>query len=108
VFFPFVLLSIADSGSVWIFSTGRIRRSLSLAAGSWTMFWVTSGLTVIASGLICVTAWGIDRNVGAAVTAFATIATALIYFRLLGRLGWMIGEADSKRTQDDDKDDEED
>jgi hypothetical protein len=108
VLFPPFLLSMIDSGSLWNVGSPRIRHSISSLSGSWTMFWVSSILLVVGTGLLCITAWSMDATVGIMVTSFCASAAAIIYFRLLGRLAWLIADADAQRSSPDEHDDESD
>lgn len=72
------------------------------------MFWVSSILLVVGTGLLCITAWSMDATVGIMVTSFCASAAAIIYFRLLGRLAWLIADADAQRSSPDEHDDESD
>jgi DNA-directed RNA polymerase subunit RPC12/RpoP len=91
VFFPIVLLSMLDVGTPLAPLSPKILASLGRAAGSWLFFWIESA--ILLAGLA-----------GAAFANFRIAPAALVlaaplfvlfsvwYFRLLGRLAWVLAE----------------
>lgn len=91
VCFPMVLLSMLDVGSPLAPLSGKILGSLWRAPGAWLMFWAESGLLV--AGLAAVGAaiyqWSLA---GLVLLAPLFVVVSVWYFRLLGRLGWVLAE----------------
>jgi hypothetical protein len=91
VFFPIVLLSMLDVGSPLAPLSPKILVSLVRAPLWWLVFWIESGLLI--GGLVAV-AVAIYQWAPAAVVLMAPIIVLVSfwYFRLLGRLGWVLSE----------------
>ncbi|MBC8353447.1 MAG: hypothetical protein H8E66_15720 [Planctomycetes bacterium] len=92
--FPFVLVSMLESGSPLAVVSTPIRRSLRLACGSWIVFTIMATL-LVGVGL-CLAAVRIlwpDYAVMNFILAVLLIVVFALYFRLLGRLTWCCDEA---------------
>lgn len=91
VFFPIVLLSMLDIGSPLAPLSPKILASLVRAPGSWLMFLVESGLAL--AGLAAV-GLGLAQWSPLGLVYFAPIfvLASVWYFRLLGRLAWVLAE----------------
>ncbi len=90
--FPIAVLSMLDADSVLCPVTPRVIASIRRCSGTWLLFLFESA--VLAGGLMAV------FGAAAAADAFATIGVMPLavmvsfwYFRLLGRLAWVIGES---------------
>jgi hypothetical protein len=91
VSFPIVLLSMLDVGSPLAPLSAKILGSLVRAPHWWLVFWIESGLLL--TGLV-VAGVAIVQWAPAAVVLMAPIIVLVSfwYFRLLGRLGWVLSE----------------
>ncbi|MCA9123390.1 MAG: hypothetical protein H6822_10915 [Planctomycetaceae bacterium] len=94
ILFPFLLVSMLESGSPIMPVSQPILRSLRLARSSWVAFTMLSVL-VIGAGL-CLGAvrvlWS-DSAMMNLLVAVLWIVVVALYFRLLGRLTWCCDEA---------------
>jgi DNA-directed RNA polymerase subunit RPC12/RpoP len=91
VFFPMVLLSMLDVGSPLAPLSAKILGSLVRAPVAWLVFWIESGLLL--AGLVAATAALFQWSPAAVVlTAPIIVLVSFWYFRLLGRLGWVLSE----------------
>jgi len=99
--FPILLLSFLERGSFVNPASGAVWRSLVVAWPGWLGFYLLSAiLWSVAIGLD----WALvhhGRHIGAIVSAGILCATLMIYFRMLGRLGWYCTErlARPERTE---------
>jgi hypothetical protein len=94
--FPICLLSMLEAASPWKLYSGRIHRSFSTASGSWLMFYATTVPMTAGSMLLIGSIFGADEKwiaLGALALLFPIVS--VMYFRLLGRLALMIGEAEA-------------
>jgi hypothetical protein len=91
VFFPVVLLSMLDVGSPLAPLSAKILGSLWRAPGAWLVFWVESALLM--AGLVGAAA-AIYQWTPAALVLMGPVfvLVSIWYFRLLGRLGWVLSE----------------
>jgi DNA-directed RNA polymerase subunit RPC12/RpoP len=91
VFFPIVLLSMLDIGSPLAPASPKIVASLLRAPGSWLMFLVESGLLVAALAAVglALVQWS---PLGLVFFAPVVVLASIWYFRLLGRLAWVLAE----------------
>ena len=94
VVFPFVLVSMLESGSPLSIVSTPIRRSLRLASGSWIVFTVLSAVLVGAAlGVGAARGFWPNSTIMNFLFAFLLIVVFALYFRLLGRLTWCCDEA---------------
>jgi predicted Zn finger-like uncharacterized protein len=92
IFFPIVILSQLDIGSIWGILSPRVLQSVFRCPFSWLTFWVES--FAIVAGTI-VAGWYVGKagyNPLFVLVPLGTIGLFL-YARLLGRLAWRLAEA---------------
>jgi hypothetical protein len=91
--FPFFLLSMLDMGSVMMPFSPEVARSVSRCQEAWGGFYFSAGL-LFAGLFLCFTALSGTPPAGAAVVGIiATVAVAFMYFAMIGRLAYAIGQA---------------
>lgn len=87
--FPFVLLSMLETGSVINPLSRPIQRSIRLAGGRWIQFIVSAVIViVIGAGLFFVRVAYRDMTILNLMVAVGFVVLSAVYFRLLGRLAW--------------------
>jgi DNA-directed RNA polymerase subunit RPC12/RpoP len=93
--FPIVLLSMLDIGSPFAPLSTKILASLFRAPISWLAFYIESIVLLAAIGMVGVLLleWSI---LGLIVAAPLAVLGSIWYFRLLGRLGWVLAEKASE------------
>jgi hypothetical protein len=89
IFFPFVLLSMLAHDSPMIPIERMVWRSLTSARSAWVGFYVESFLVLGLGGAAAVFAWRRGGIPILSLAAVVIVAALLIYFRMLGRLGWI-------------------
>ncbi len=116
IMFPIVLISTLEHNSMLGVLSLPVLRTLWTTADGWLKFYLTSGMTIAAAVGISWAASGLGLLAGSVVVAIVDPVAWLIYFRLLGRLGWVCAdraaftdlEADLAVADDGDFDDSED
>ncbi len=96
IFYPLALLSMLDDESIMSFYSGFIFSTLRSQRWAWLKFYVSS---LIPFGLIIATqalAFFYPNEVWDYVTVVTSIVALLIYFRLLGRLAYVIDRSIKK------------
>jgi DNA-directed RNA polymerase subunit RPC12/RpoP len=110
--FPFLLLSMLETNTVFGMISIPIARTFASATAGWIKFYATIGLLLIANAIIDVIAFHLNQFAGIVVISLLQTVPWLIYFRLLGRLAWYCSDraarADLNDAIDDALDDEED
>jgi hypothetical protein len=119
VFFPILLLSTLETQSPLVPISPIVLRSMFRSWSAWAAFYFeTAFVVVVPAGLLALTsALGSSADLGGAgaqvfvlvisATAAATVISAMIYFRLLGRLAWVCAEdLRAAEKEDDDFDSE--
>jgi hypothetical protein len=91
-FFPFVLLSMMDMNSPLKPFSPEVARSVTKCEEAWGGFYFSSGLMFAALFLLIITARSMG-GIGVAISVFASVAVAFIYFAMIGRLAFAIGQA---------------
>lgn len=95
VLFPICLLSMLESASPWNLFSSRIRHSFSAVAGSWLMFYTTTIPMTAGSLLLTGSIFSADQKwIALGVLALSFPVVSVMYFRILGRLALMIGNAE--------------
>ena len=88
VIYPISLMSALEANSVWVPLTKSILGSLARWWWCWLLFYLVSGL--MALGIVAFADFAIDSSNDIVLLGLGPLlpAALLIYFRLLGRLGW--------------------
>ena len=93
VLFPFVLLSMLDMNSAFIPFSSEVARSITKCEEAWGGFYFSSGALFIALFLVFATATAMSPASGAVLAICCAIAAAFLYFGMIGRLAYSIGQA---------------
>jgi hypothetical protein len=93
VLFPFVLLSMLDMNSAFIPFSSEVARSITKCEEAWGGFYFSSGALFVALFLVFATASSISPASGAVLAITCAIAGAFLYFGMIGRLAYSIGQA---------------
>ena len=94
VFFPFVLLSMLDMSSPFIPFSAEVARSVTKCEEAWGGFYFSSGLLFVGLFLVFSAATSAMSPAAGAVLAIAAgISGAFMYFGMIGRLAYSIGQA---------------
>jgi hypothetical protein len=94
--FPILLLSYLETGTFWNFLSKPVWRSLGIAWPGWVGFFVLSGLlglSGVTAGAVCTEVLGIW---GYVPEVAINMGCLMIYFRMLGRLGWYCAEREEE------------
>jgi DNA-directed RNA polymerase subunit RPC12/RpoP len=92
IFFPLMILSQLDIGSMWAIFSPRVLRSMLRCPFSWLTFYVETAAILFGCIAISVLAAVFDMYVVLVASLVGGFAL-LLYARLLGRLGWRLAEA---------------
>lgn len=107
-FFPFVLLSILDSGSVFQPFSSEVARSVNKCHESWGGLYFTAGVLFAGWFLLLLSFGAGGSTVGVSVVVFSFIALVFLYFAMIGRLAFAIGQSvrsENARLSDEQDDD---
>ncbi|TWU42943.1 hypothetical protein Q31b_19770 [Novipirellula aureliae] len=92
ILFPFVLLSMLDMGNPFTPFSAEVSRSITNSHEAWGGLYFTAGimffLLLVFYGM-CTT---IAPQAAAVMTVFVTIGCAFLYFAMIGRLAYTIGQ----------------
>jgi hypothetical protein len=89
--FPLVLMSMLEANSPFVPYSQPVLRSLNVAHWAWKTFYFMTAL--VSLGTYFVVAAAVSMGTFATIVAAAmVVASAMIYFRLLGRLAWVCAE----------------
>ncbi len=91
--FPFVLLSMLDMQSIFTPFSAEVSRSVSRCHESWGWLYFSSGVLFGALFLIFVTATLFTPPVAALLCVIAGVGVTFLYFAMLGRLAYQIGQS---------------
>ncbi|MEM6363165.1 MAG: hypothetical protein AAF745_01980 [Planctomycetota bacterium] len=93
VLFPFVLLSMLDMQSVFVPFSPEVGRSITRCEEAWGGFYFSAAILFFATFLIFVFA-SLQSAVATLVIALTTgVAATFVYFALIGRLAYAIGQS---------------
>jgi DNA-directed RNA polymerase subunit RPC12/RpoP len=87
--FPILLLSLVEQGTPWNPISPNVWTSLYRGAGAWLRFFLLSGILVTCVVGGCILALYFVPLARYIVVPFL-VAGMMVYFRLLGRLGWYV------------------
>ncbi len=92
--FPFVLLSMLDMNSPFVPFSAEVARSVTKCEEAWGGFYFSSGLVFIALFMTFATATStMSPPVAAVVCIVAGVGASFVYFSMIGRLAYAIGQA---------------
>ncbi|TWU42546.1 hypothetical protein [Novipirellula artificiosorum] len=90
--FPFVLLSMLDMNSPFTPFSAEVARSVTNSHEAWGGLYFSAGLLFFGLFLIYAAGSTMAAPVAAVLAIFSTIAVAFIYFAMIGRLAYSIGQ----------------
>lgn len=91
--YPIVLLSMLDEQSVFVPFSASVSKSVVRSSEHWGGCYLSSAIVFAVLYLIFMAASTMSPVAGATVSIAATVAAVFIYFGLLGRLAFSIGQA---------------
>lgn len=91
--FPFVLLSMLDMNSVFIPFSSEVARSVTKCEEAWGGFYFSCGLLFVGMFLVFSVATAMTPVSGAMVAISTGVGGTFIYFGMIGRLAFAIGQA---------------
>ena len=91
--FPFVLLSMLDMGSVFSPFSSELARSVTKCEEAWGGFYFSSAVLFIGTFLIFLMGSGLSNEACAIVSIIAAVTATFVYFGMIGRLAYAIGQA---------------
>ena len=100
IVFPVLLLSTLETGSVLLPISGPILKTCTRYWWAWLFFYAETGLVLLVFSWIVRFAAARSVFVAMLIAAPLSIATLLIYSRLLGRLAWYTAWEDEEADAD--------
>jgi hypothetical protein len=91
--FPFILLSMLDMESVMVPFSPEVSRSISRCQEAWGGFYFSAGLMFFALFLFFFSLASAPPAGATVVAIFATVAVVFMYFAMIGRLAYAIGQS---------------
>ncbi len=105
-FFPFVLLSMLDANSPLTPFSAEVARSVTRAQEAWGGLYFTAAIMFFALFLTYAVSSTMPSPVAAVGGIFLTVAMAFVYFAMIGRLAFAIGQEVSEPPKSKTKDEE--
>ncbi len=90
--FPFVLLSMLDMNSVFVPFSSELARSVTKCEEAWGGFYFSSGLLFAGTFLVFSFSSSWSPETCAVISIITAIFTAFLYFGMIGRLAYAIGQ----------------
>lgn len=97
--YPFVLLSMLDMQSMFTPFSPEVARSVTRCQESWGGFYFSSGVLFFGTFLVFVTGSLFPPAAAVVVSVFIGVAAAFMYFAMLGRLAYAIGQAVNEKPR---------
>jgi hypothetical protein len=98
--FPVVLLSMLEAESPLGAASSAVWRTFAVAANGWAGFYLAAATLVAVTAAVTASASILIGGLfGEFVASMALVAAWLIYFRLLGRLGWYCADRTSRAAR---------
>ncbi len=93
IFFPFVLLSMLDSESIFVPFSAEVSKSVGRCQEAWGILYLSSGLLFFALLLLYVIANLLPETLTAFLVVAGTVAAIFTYFSMIGQVAYAIGQA---------------
>lgn len=90
VLFPICLLSVLETNNIAILFSPRVLSSLFRKPAGWILFYALTGSMLVAWGGMIWYVYRLNPLMVVVVNGLLYASMSLIWFRLLGRLGWLI------------------
>lgn len=97
--FPFALLSMLDMQNIFVPFSPDVGRSVTRCEEAWGGFYFSSGLIFFVTFLIFVVADSLAPPATAVLGIFVGVGTSFIYFAMLGRLAYAIGQTTNAKPK---------
>jgi DNA-directed RNA polymerase subunit RPC12/RpoP len=101
VLYPFVLMSMLETGSPLGAVSWPVCQTLWWAGRGWVAFYLTAAWLLAIAGVVAAAAFSAGAIFGGFAALAIESAVWLIYFRLLGRLAWYCTDRMRKRAESD-------
>ncbi|WP_231603193.1 hypothetical protein [Neorhodopirellula pilleata] len=98
--FPFVLLSMLDMQNLFIPFSPDVGRSVTRCEEAWGGFYFSSGLIFVAVFLVFSFASGMAPPSAAVLSIFLGVGATFVYFAMLGRLAYAIGQSVNSKPKE--------
>lgn len=98
--FPFALLSMLDMQNIFVPFSPDVGRSVTRCEEAWGGFYFSSGLIFFVTFLIFVFADGLAPPATAVLSIFFGVGASFIYFAMLGRLAYAIGQTTNAKPKE--------
>ncbi len=89
--FPYVLISILDSDSVFTPFSADVTKSITRCQDQWGVLYLTSGVLFFGMFFFYIVCFMMPPLMAVVMVYFATIAALFVYFSMIGRLAYAIG-----------------
>lgn len=94
--FPFVLLSMMDMNSPFVPFSAEVARSVTRSQEAWGGLYFSSGILFFAFLLFVAAVTSMVGGAGMILSITAAVAVVFIYFAMIGRLAFAIGQGQSQ------------
>ena len=91
--FPFVLLSILDSESIFVPFSAEVTKSVTRCQEQWGVLYLTSGILFFGMFMFYIVCFMLPPLLAVVLVYGATVAALFVYFSMIGRLAYAIGHA---------------
>jgi hypothetical protein len=92
IFFPIIVLSALEQGTMFAVFSPRIAVSLARCFIPWATFYIVSTLAVVAAGGLVYLLLSRGNLLALFPIPWLAVALLLLYMRLIGRLGWWVAD----------------
>ena len=92
--FPFVLLSMIDMDSPFAPFSPEVARSVTRCQEAWGALYFSSGILFLALFLLIAAMYSMVGTAGIILSITATVGVIFVYFAMIGRLAYAIGQGD--------------
>ena len=97
--FPICLLSVLETNNLTILLSPRLLLTIVQKPAGWLLFYtITGGLLAAWGGLVWFTL-GVSSGLAVVVNGLLYASISLVWFRLLGRLAWLISHSKSRKKK---------
>ncbi|MEM9367027.1 MAG: MJ0042-type zinc finger domain-containing protein [Planctomycetota bacterium] len=91
--FPFVLLSMMDSGNVFVPFSAEVSRSVTRCEEAWGGTYFSSAVLFFAIFMVFFVSSLLPPPVSAVIAVFVSVSGTFLYFAMVGRLAYSIGQS---------------
>ncbi len=91
--FPFVLISILDSESIFVPFSAEVTKSVTRCQEQWGVLYLTSGILFFGMFMFYIVCFMLPPLLAVVLVYATTVAALFVYFSMIGRLAYAIGHA---------------